>query len=162
MSPYVFATTLHTPLFASAISVDFDLTFLAQFVLFAAFVTLLKPLLFDPLLRVFEERERRTEGAKKEAREMDAAAGEILTRYEAELAKVHHEAGIEREKLRAETARLEAKIMAESRAETAQILEAGKARVAAEVAALRKELEQQKPELASQIASRIIGREMSQ
>ena len=148
------------PLFASAISIDFDLTFLAQLVLFAAFVSLLKPLLFDPLLRVFEERERRTEGAKKEAREMDAEAGAILSRYETELAKVRLQAGIEREKLRVETARLEATIMAEARADAARILEAGKARIAAEVAELRKELEQQKPELAAQIASRIIGREM--
>lgn len=34
-------------LVASAISVDFDLTFLAQFLLFTAFITLLKPLLYD-------------------------------------------------------------------------------------------------------------------
>ena len=154
--------TLIPHLFASAVQLEISAVFLAQFILFGLFVGLMKPLLFDPLLRVFEERERRTEGAKKEAREMDAAAGEILTRYEAELAKVHHEAGLEREKHRAETARLEAKIMAEARAETTQIVEAGKARIAAEVAALRQELEQTKPELAAQIASRIIGREMSQ
>jgi F-type H+-transporting ATPase subunit b len=150
------------PLFASAISVDFDLTFLAQFVLFAAFVTLLKPLLFDPLLRVFEERERRTEGAKKEARDMDARAGELLQRYEAELDKVRREAGLERERLRSEAAKLEAQIMAEARAESARVLEAGKARIAGEVQELRKELERVKPELAAQIASRVLGREVAQ
>jgi F-type H+-transporting ATPase subunit b len=150
-----------TPIFASAISVDFDLTFLAQFVLFTTFVIVLKPLLFDPLLRVFEERERRTEGAKKEAREMDAEAGELLTRYEAELDKVRREAGVERDKLRAEAARLEAQMMAEAHEETARILETGKARIASEVAELRKELAQTRPELAAQIASRILGREVS-
>src|SRR5262245_61344456 len=69
-------------MFASAINLALDLTFLAQFVLFGVFVTFLKPLLFDPLLKVFEERERRTEGAKEEARQMDAEAGELLQRYE--------------------------------------------------------------------------------
>jgi F-type H+-transporting ATPase subunit b len=147
-------------LFASAISVDFDLTFLAQFVLFTAFVTFLKPLLFDPLLKVFEERERRTEGAKQEARAMDAEAGELLTRYEAALENVRRKAGLEREKLRGETARLEARIMAEARSETARILEAGKARIAGEVSELRKELERSKPDLAAQIASRMVGREV--
>lgn len=149
-------------LFASAISVDFDLTFVAQFLLFATFITLLKPLLFDPLLRVFEERERRTEGAKKEARAMDEEAGELLKQYEAEMEKVRREAGAEREKLRAETAKLEAKIMAEARAETALVIETGKARIAGEVEDLRKELERMKPELAAQIASRILGREVAQ
>jgi len=148
-------------LFASAINLAVDLTFLAQFVLFGVFITLLKPLLFDPLLRVFEEREKRTEGAKEEARAMDAEAGELLVKYEAELAKVRREAGLERERLRAETAKLEAKIMAEARAETAKIIEEGKSRIAAEVAQLRKELDAQKPELAGQIASRMLDREVA-
>ncbi len=148
-------------LFAAAISVDFDLTFLAQLLLFTTFIIILKPLLFDPLLRVFEERERRTEGAREKARAMDAKAGELLTRYEAELDKVRREAGLERERRRAETMRAEAQIMAEARAETARIIEAGKARIADDVAQLRKELEQSRPELAAQIASRILGREVS-
>lgn len=149
-----------TTLFAAAISLDVDLTFIAQFVLFTAFVMFLKPLLFDPLLKVFEERERRTEGAKKEARKMDAKAGELSTRYEAELAKVRHEAGLEREKLREETTKVEARMMAEAREETARIVDAGKARIAGEVAELRRELERTQPELAAQIASRMIGREV--
>lgn len=148
-------------LVASAISVDFDLTFLAQFLLFTAFITLLKPLLFDPLLRVFEERERRTEGAKAEAAEMDAEAGRLQGEYEAAREKVRKEAEVEREKLRAATAKLEGQIMAEARAETAKILETGKARIATEVAGLRKEIERVKPELASQIASRILDREVA-
>lgn len=148
-------------LFASQdVTVDFDMTFLAQFVLFTMFIIVFKPLLFDPLLRVFEERERRTEGAKKEAREMDERAGELLTKYEAELEKVRRTAGVERERLRAETAKLEAQIMAEARAETAKILDAGKARIAAEVTELRRELERSRPELAADIASRVLGREV--
>ena len=155
--------TLHAlpHLLASAISVDFDLTFLAQFVLFTAFITVLKPLLFDPLLKVFEEREKRTEGAKVEARKMDAQAGELRVSYEAALEKVRHDAGRDREKLRGEAAALEAKIMAEARTESATILEVGKARIAADVAALKKELDMARPELAAQIASRILDREVS-
>lgn len=148
-------------LFASgAIAVDIDLTFVAQIVLFSTFIVILKPLLFDPLLRVFEERERRTEGAKLEAREMDEKAGELLLRYEAEIDKIRREAGVEREKLRAETAKIEARIMAEARAETGRILEEGKARIAADVARLREELAAAQPALASEIASSMVGREV--
>ncbi len=148
-------------LFASAIQLEINATFIAQFVLFGLFVSLLKPLLFDPLLRVFEERERRTDGAKKKARAMDAEAGKLLQRYETALAQVRREAGVERERLRAETAKLEARIMAEARAETALIIETGKARIAAEVAGLRRELSTRKPELEAQIASRILEREVA-
>ena len=148
-------------LLASAISVDFDLTFVAQFLLFATFIVILKPLLFDPLLRVFEERERRTEGAKEQARAMDARAGELLTRYEAELEKVRARASQERERLRAETAKLEAQIMAEARAETARIIREGKEKIAAEVGRMRRELELTKPALAAEIAARVLGREVN-
>jgi F-type H+-transporting ATPase subunit b len=51
--------------------------------------------------------------------------------------------------------------MAEARAESAKILEVGKARIAADVAALKKELDAARPELAAQIASRILDREVS-
>mgnify|MGYP000072947602 FL=1 len=51
--------------------------------------------------------------------------------------------------------------MAEARNEAARILEIGKARIAADVAELRKELDRARPELASQIASRILDREVS-
>jgi F-type H+-transporting ATPase subunit b len=110
---------------------------------------------------VFEERERRTEGAKKEAREMDARAGELLVRFEAEMEKVRKAAAAEREKLRAETSKLEAQIMAEARTESTRILEVGKARIANEVTELRKELARAQPALAAQIASRILGREVA-
>ena len=149
------------PLFASAITLEISAVFLAQFVLFGLFVSLLKPILFDPLIRVFEEREKRTEGAKEEARRMDAEAGELLVRYEAELDKVRRVAGLERDRRRAETAKLEAKIMAEARAETAGIIETGKARIAAEVAQLRQDLQAEKPALAAQIAGRILDREVA-
>jgi F-type H+-transporting ATPase subunit b len=145
----------------SAVSVDFDLTFVAQFLLFATFVQLMRPLLFQPLLRVFEERERRTEGAKRAAREMDERAGELYKDYEIKLEDVRRTASLERERLRSETAKLEARIMAEARAEAAQILDRGKAQIASEVAALRRDLDRNKPALASEIASKVLGREVA-
>jgi F-type H+-transporting ATPase subunit b len=145
----------------SAVSVDFDLTFVAQFLLFATFVQLMRPLLFQPLLRVFEERERRTEGAKRAAREMDERAGELYKDYEIKLEDVRRTASLERERLRSETAKLEAQIMAEARAEAAQILDRGKAQIASEVAALRRDLDRNKPALASEIASKVLGREVA-
>ncbi|HEY4117437.1 MAG TPA: ATP synthase F0 subunit B [Byssovorax sp.] len=153
-------TPTQVAVFASPITLDADLSFLAQFALFGVFILLLKPLLFDPLLRVFEERERRTEGAKKEARAMDREAADLLARYEAELDRVRREAGVERDRLRGEAAKLEANIMAEARAEAAQILDEGKARIAKQVGELRAELEAMKPALAAEIAGKLLEREV--
>lgn len=151
---------LASRLFASSISVDFDATFIAQFILFTAFILVLRPLLFDPLLKVFAERQRRTEGARKKAQDMDAKAGELAQRYEAELDKVRVEANQERERLRREAKEVEAKIMAEARTDVARILDGGKVRITAEVEQMKKELSEAQTAHATEIASRVLGREV--
>lgn len=148
-------------LFASSISVDFDATFIAQFILFTAFILVLRPLLFDPLLKVYAERTRRTEGAREEARKMDAKAAELAQQYDAELDKVRVEANVEREKLRREAKEIEAKIMAEARTDVNRILDNGKARIASEVEQMKKDLADAQSIHAADIASRVLGREVS-
>jgi F-type H+-transporting ATPase subunit b len=157
----VAARSLGAELFREGgVSLDFDLTFIVQMAAFTVLVLILKPILFDPLMKLFEERERRTEGARLLARKMDERAGEILKRYEVELESVRRTAAEEREKLRAEGQRLEAQILAESRADAARLLEQGKVRIEAERRASRAELAQKTQEIARDIAARVLGREI--
>jgi len=145
---------------AGAFTLDFDLSFLLQMVFFSIIVVALKPLLFDPLMKVFEERELQTDGAKVLARKMDEQAGEMLRRYEAELEKVRTAAAEERERMRAEVTQLEQRILAEARQETATILERGRARIAAEAKTTRAELQARSVELSREIARKVLGREV--
>jgi F-type H+-transporting ATPase subunit b len=142
------------------VTLDFDLTFVLQMAAFTILVIILKPILFDPLLKLFEERERRTEGAKLLARKMDERAGEILKRYEVELEAVRRAAAEEREKLRAEGQRLEAQIVAPARAAAAKLIEQGKTRIESERRVLRAELALRTQEIARDIATRVLGREV--
>jgi len=150
------------PLLASGadVNVDFDYSFVVQLVLFGAFIVLLKPIVFDPMLRLFEERERRTEGVRKHAREMDEKAAAFFQKYEAAMETVRREAAQERERLRAETSKLEARILEEAKAESQRILDDGNKAIAVEVARLRSELSASRPALAAQIASKLLGREV--
>ncbi|HTJ82865.1 MAG TPA: ATP synthase F0 subunit B [Polyangiaceae bacterium] len=145
----------------SDVNVDFDMSVVAQIALFGLFVVVMKPILFDPLLKLFEKREKLTDGARAEAREMDAKAAELLGKFESEIEKVRRDAGAERDRLRAETAKLEAKMMEEAKNDAARILAEGRAKIEVEVAGLRKELEAGRPALAQQIASKLLGREVS-
>jgi F-type H+-transporting ATPase subunit b len=142
------------------VNIDFDLSVVAQMVLFALLIVVLKPLLFDPVLKVFEEREKRTEGAKAEARKMQEQAGELLTRYERELERVHQVAAQEREKIRSETARLEQEILAQGRQVATDIVEQGRSKIDQEVRAIQFELGRQSEQLARQIAGRVLGRDL--
>jgi F-type H+-transporting ATPase subunit b len=146
---------------SGAVSLDFDLAFLAQMVAFTILVFVLKPILFDPLLKLYEERERRTDGAKLLARKMDEEAGEMLQRYESQLENVRRTATEERERLRAEGAKLEQRILADARAEAAKILDEGRARIAAEAQATRAELKARAAELSADVARVVLGREVA-
>jgi F-type H+-transporting ATPase subunit b len=143
----------------SPIELDFNNIVVFQIVIFVALILILKPLLFDPMLKVFALREERTEGARDSARELDEQAGELLTRYEAELTRVNQAAAEERDRLRAEAVKLEAQILKEARDAAAKIVEEGRRKIDIEVNAIRFELGKQSERLASDIATRVLGRE---
>jgi F-type H+-transporting ATPase subunit b len=144
-----------------AVNIDFDLTFVGQMVIFAALIVVMKPLLYDPVLALFAEREKRTDGAKAEARAMQEKAGELLRKWETELEKVQRVAAEERDRTRAETARLEAEQMSEARRVAAKIVEDGRASIAKEVQSIQFELGRDSEKLAREIASKVLGREIA-
>jgi F-type H+-transporting ATPase subunit b len=139
-------------------TIDFDLSFVLQMALFATLIVVLKPLLFDPVLQVFEARERMTDGSRDAARAMQVEAGELLQRYERELERVHEVARAERERMRAETARLEAELMRETRASVSRVLEEGRARIAADRTRTETELKAQSTAMARLLAETVLGR----
>jgi len=159
-------STAHASLMSASaggggVTVDFDGSVLIQFVVFLLLFVLLKPILLDPFLKVVEEREKRTDGAKAEARKMDEKAGDIIKRYEGELEKVRRVANEERERLRAEAAKLEAEILGEAREEATKVGDEGKAAIQKEADAIRAELAQMSTGISREIASAVLGREVS-
>ena len=142
------------------INVDLDLTFTMQMLVFLILIVALKPLLFDPVLKIFEEREKRTDGARQEAREMQRRAGELLRKYEAELVRINRTAAEERDRIRAETAKLEARILEEARTSTAKVIAEGRAEIDELVRKTEFELGKQSERLGRDIATRALGREL--
>jgi F-type H+-transporting ATPase subunit b len=146
---------------ASALNIDLDLSFTVQVLAFALLIVILKPLLFEPVLAIFEEREKRTDGARGEAREMQERAGDLLRRYEAELQRVSATAAEERDRIRAETAQLETEIINEARDATSKIVDEGRRQIASQVQQIKFDLGRQSERLGQQLATRALGREVS-
>lgn len=143
-----------------AVDVDFDLTVIGQIVLFLVLMMILKPTLFDPMLKLFEEREKRIDGAKLQARKTDEASAGALSKYEAALLEARTTANVEREKLRAEGLRTENDILAKVRASTAEKLDAGRKVTHGEAQVIRGTLPATASELARDITTRVLGREV--
>jgi F-type H+-transporting ATPase subunit b len=146
-----------TKAMAGGVPLDFDRTVLVQIVVFAALIVVLKPLLFDPVLKVFSLREERTEGAKATARELQEKAGELLQRYEKELVRVRQVAADERDRLRSETSKLEAEILRDARDATTRIVEDGRHKIQTEVNAIRIAVGAESEKVAKMIVDRVIG-----
>jgi len=140
---------------AGGVPLDFDRTVLLQIVVFTFLIVVLKPLLFDPVLKVFSLREARTEGARATARELQEKAGELLQRYEKELERVHQVAAEERETLRSETAKLEAQILNEAREVTTRLVEDGRRKIETEVNRIRFDLGKESERVAQMIVERV-------
>jgi F-type H+-transporting ATPase subunit b len=144
----------------AAINVDVDFTFIVQVVLLVGLTLVLKPVLFDPMLRLFEEREQRIEGAKRQARKIDEKSASALAKYTAEMARARGAGNAARDKIRAEGLAREQEILGGVRAATAKVIDEGK-RVAHEDAErVRAALRTQAVEMARDLANRVLGREV--
>jgi len=146
-----------TKAMAGGVPLDFDRTVLLQIVVFAVLIVVLKPLLFDPVLKVFALREERTEGARATARELQEKAGELLQRYEKELERVKQVAADERDLLRSETSKLEAEILGEARKATTRIVEEGRRKIEHEVNSIRVAVGAESEKVAQMIVERVVG-----
>jgi len=150
-----------SPTLAAGISIDVDATLLVQITLFILLVGILGPLLFAPLFRLFEEREHRTEGARQDAREMQDKAAELLERYQTEVERVQRLASQERERVRVETAALEARILEQSRQAAEKTIEQGRQQIAEQATRVRSDIETSVRSIGLQIAATALGREVS-
>lgn len=143
------------------VTVDLDASFIVQTIILVALVFILKPLLFDPMMRLFEAREQRTEGRLGEARDLDKKSAVALAEYETILAKAREAGATERDALRAEGIKKEATLMADVREATGRTIEQGRTQIAGEASAARQELRADANVLGRQIASRVLGREVT-
>ena len=143
-----------------AINVDFDATFLVQLFLFVGLTLVLKPLLFDPMLRLFEQRERLIEGVKAQARHIDEKSVSALSEYQAAMAAARVEGSAQREKARADGLRREAEILSALRESIARVSEEGKRTAHAEAQRARAALKAETTAIAQDLAGRILGRQV--
>jgi F-type H+-transporting ATPase subunit b len=145
---------------SGGVEIDLDLTFLLQMGLFVFLAVVLKPLLFDPVLRVFALREEKTDGAKADARALQTRAGELLTEYERAFERVHQVAGSERDRFRAETAKLEGAVLEEARRSAAAIVSDGRSQIKQTVNSVRFQLGRESERIAQELSERAMGREV--
>jgi F-type H+-transporting ATPase subunit b len=146
---------------AGGVNLDFDATLLVQVVFILVLWAVLKPMLFDPLLKLFEEREKRIEGTKKRARRIDEESAEAKAKYDDLMNQARAEGTAEREKLRAESIRKESELLTKVRGEIQHTVDEARTETQREVDSTRTALKPHTQAIARELATRVLGREVS-
>lgn len=141
--------------------VDLDGTLFIQLALFTILFFVLRGFVFKPMLALFEAREQATEGAREEAKRLEREARDQTGGFEERIKAAKATAGAERDKIRAEALRSESSILASVREETQKMLEDAGARVESERTRIQGEMSLAAPKIAREIASKLLGRELS-
>ena len=141
--------------------IDIDLTVVLQFALFLIMFVIGNRFLFQPYLKLRERRKEGIEGARAEAERMSASADAQLAEYEKQLAQARTRANEEGRKVRTEAAANEKSVTDASRAEAQKAMDEATAKMRAETDAARLQLMPQANSLARQMASKLLGREIS-
>jgi F-type H+-transporting ATPase subunit b len=138
--------------------IDLDATLFIQMGIFFVAFFILKSLVFTPVMKLFDAREAAIDGAKADAKRMEAEAAEKRQLFEGELRKVSAAANEEREKLRNEAQRLARQLTEKARAQASESQKLAKERLDTEASSVRQQALAEVPALARQITSKLLGR----
>ena len=141
--------------------IDLDSTVFVQFILFALTAFVATRFLFRPYLKMREDRTAGIDGARDEASRTSAQADAQLAEYETKLSQARAHAEEERRKLRAEAAAHEREVLDKTRTEALTARNDAQKNIASETEAARAQLEPRAAELASALASKLLGREIA-
>lgn len=151
---------LFTALLSEGSIIDLNGTIWIQLALFGIAFLVLRPLVFRPMVALFEARENAIEGSKLEALRLQDEAAAESEEFDEEMRKLRLQAGEERDRLRAEGKRLERTVIERVQQETDRQLAEADAQLNREAAKMRAEINDSVPALAKQIASKLLEREV--
>ena len=129
-----------------------------QIAIFVVLWLVLKRLWFDPALRIMHERAKRSEGAIKEARAIQAEAERLRAEHGAALDEARGEAQRQMQEILRGAEAEQKKLIAEARDEAQRALGDVRAKVATEVASARQSLRESAHDMARLVAEKVLGR----
>ncbi len=133
-----------------------DITFVIQVVSFFVLWLGLKQLVFDPFLRVIDERRARTIGVREEAEQLRSGAVARETQYDQRIEQVRADIGRETDVARHATDEEEHQIIATARDQAAALLKEQREQIKS-AAAASSQLAGEASQLAQLIAGKVVG-----
>lgn len=138
--------------------IEVDKTLLIQVVNFLVLMFVLNIILYKPIMKIMDSRQKRIDDANEEVRELDETVQRKVADYEERLRRARAEAMEQREAIKNEGTEKATEIIGQARAEVGEMIQGFKARVAAEKEEARQALRRQTRHLALEISEKVLGR----
>ena len=139
---------------------NINATLLFQIINFIILIFVLDFILFKPILRMRERREELISGTEEESKQREEETERIIEEYNRKIREANLNGRMKREQLREEGLGREKEIFKKVREETASVLKDTQTQIEKEMNNTRESLKSQAQLLASQVAKKILGREV--
>ncbi len=138
--------------------IEVDKTLLIQVVNFLVLMFVLNVILYKPIMKIMDSRQKRIDDANEEVRELDETVQEKVADYEERLRRARAEAMEQREAIKNEGTEKATEIIGQARAEVGEMIQGFKTKVAAEKEEARQVLHRQTRRIALEISEKVLGR----
>lgn len=136
---------------------DVNYWFFAQLANFILLLIILNSLLYKPFLRLFREREEKTQGALEKAKSLDSEKDGLLSQMDAKLAEARGKARTSFEELSKEGADMQRSALEAAQNEAVEINRKAKADLEAATEKARASLKSDVETFAKQIVQKLVG-----
>jgi len=141
--------------------ISLDISILYQAILFVLLWLILNKVLFQPYLRLLDERERKTAGAQHDSTELEHEGARLRAQYEQKIAQALSAAAGERERLLQAAREEREKILAQARHEAEQILTLRRREITTALESERRIAAAEAATIGAEIASKVLGRKVA-
>lgn len=141
--------------------ISLNISILYQIILFVVLWLILNKLLFQPYLRLLDERERRTTGAQHDSADLEHEGERLRAQYLEKIAQAQAAGYAVKDVIVQEAGQQREKILAEARQEAAQTLARVRGEIAAAVERERSLAANEAAVVGGEMASKVLGRRVA-
>src|ERR1700752_2909055 len=141
--------------------ISLDISILHQIILFIVLGLILNKILFQPYLRLLEERERRTIGAEHDSADLEHEGARLRAQYEEKIAQAQTAAYAAKDAILQEARQQREKILGQARAEAASKLEQARREIALALEKERALAAAEAATVAGEMVSKVLGRKVA-
>ena len=137
--------------------ISIDWTIIATGIIFLLTMLAMNSILFKPLLRVMDEREKLTSGTRQEAEEKRRSLSELVDAYTGQVKEARQKGFAQIESVRKEASDRSMELISRAREEASAEMQKARDKVNSEVEMARKDLQSEVESIADSITSKILS-----